>query len=114
MPFWQFGQVPSLKANGEMTRSPLRSVRHVGADVLDHADELVADRPGLERGVAAVVPEIRSADARQHDAHDRVGGLSDRGVRPVAGRDVAGFVEDRSAHWLTPPQFAFDSVTSSP
>ena len=26
MPFWQFGQVPSLKANGEITRSPLRSV----------------------------------------------------------------------------------------
>ena len=26
MPFWQLGQVPSLNANGEITRSPLDSV----------------------------------------------------------------------------------------
>ena len=26
MPFWQLGQVPSLNANGAITRSPLRSV----------------------------------------------------------------------------------------
>jgi hypothetical protein len=26
MPFWQFGQLPSLNANGEMTKSPFRSV----------------------------------------------------------------------------------------
>ena len=79
MPCRQFGQVPSLNANGAMTRSPLRDVAHVGADVLDDADELVADRAGLERRVAAVVPEVRAADAGQHDADDRVGRLDDRG-----------------------------------
>ena len=58
MPCWQLGQLPSLKANGAMTKSPRRRLEIVGADVLDDADELVADRAGRERGVAAVVPEV--------------------------------------------------------
>ena len=71
MPWRQCGQVPSLNANGAMTKSPLATSRHVGADVLDDADELVADRARLERRVAAVVPEVGAADAREHHAHDR-------------------------------------------
>jgi transcriptional regulator with XRE-family HTH domain len=73
-------------------------VAHVGTELLYDADELVADRTGLERRVAAVVPEVRSADACQDDAHEGVGGLSDRRIRAVSGSDVAGFVEDGSAH----------------
>jgi hypothetical protein len=38
-------------------------VADLGAHVFDDADELVADRPGLKRRVAAVVPEVGPADA---------------------------------------------------
>ena len=75
-------------------------VGDVGADVLDDADELVADRAGLERRVAAVVPEVRAADAGEHDAHDRVGRLDDDRVGPVAGLDRVGLVEDGCTHGL--------------
>jgi transposase len=81
-------------------RSPFGERAHVGGDVLDDADELVADRPRLEWRLAAVVPEIRSANAGEHDAHDRVGRFSDRSVGAVACCDVAGLVEDGSAHGL--------------
>jgi hypothetical protein len=71
---------------------------HVGADVLDDADELVADRPRLERRVAAVEPEVRPADAGDDDADDRVGGLDDRRITAITGRDRTGPVEDRCTH----------------
>ena len=100
MPCRQCGQVPSLKANGQMTQSPCLTFAHVGADVFDDADELVADRAGLERRVAAVVPEVRAADAGEDDADDRVGGLDDRRIAPVAGGDGAGLVEDGCTHDL--------------
>jgi hypothetical protein len=54
MPAWQWGQVPSLYAVGAMTRSPLAMARTSGADLLGHADELVADRAGFERRLAAI------------------------------------------------------------
>ena len=76
----------------------LADVRDVGADVLDDADELVADRPGLERRVAAVVPEVRAADAGEHDADDRVGRLDDGRVGPVADLDPVGFDEEGCTH----------------
>ena len=95
------GQVPSLKANGAMTRSPLLDVGDLGADVLDDADELVADRAGLELGVAAVVPEVRAADAGEHDADDGVGRLAEARIGPVAGFDPAGLVEDGCTHGPT-------------
>jgi hypothetical protein len=72
--------------------------RDVGADVLDDADELVADRARLERRVAAVVPQVRAADARERDTHDRVGRLDDDGVGPVAGLDAVGFNEESCTH----------------
>ena len=43
-PFRQCGHDMSLKMNGAITRSPGRYAGHLGADVLDDADELVADR----------------------------------------------------------------------
>ena len=97
-PFWQLGQLPSLKANGEITRSPLASVRTLAPMSSTMPMNSWPIGPALERRLAAVVPEIGSADARQHDPHDRVRGLPDRGVRPVARGDVAGLVEDGSAH----------------
>ena len=98
IPWRQCGQVPSLNANGAITKSPLRDVPDVGADVLDDADELVADRARLERRVAAVVPEVRAADAREHHAHDGVGGLGDGRVGPVADLDAMRFDEESSTH----------------
>ena len=85
------------RGDDEVTRL---DVPHVAADVLDDADELVADRAGLELGVAAVVPEVRSADAGHEDAHDRVGGLLEGGVGPVAGLDALGLMEDGCSHAL--------------
>ena len=84
IPCRQCGQVPSLKANGAITRSPWRR-SDLGADVLDDADELVADRARRERRVAAVVPEVRAADAGEDDADDGVGGL----VMAGSGRSPA-------------------------
>src|SRR5205085_2810778 len=75
----------------------LLDVVDIRADVLDHADELVSDRAGLERRVAAVVPEVGAADTAEDDADDRVGPLVDRGVTAVGDGDPAGFVEDGCA-----------------
>ena len=71
---------------------------HVGADVFDDAHELMADRAGLEGRVAAVVPEVGSADAREDDPHDRVGRLRDLGVGPVGDGDGLGPFENGCAH----------------
>ena len=87
-------------------------VRDVAADVLDHADELVADRAGLERRVAAVVPEVRPADAGEYDADDRVGRLDDERVAPVADLDTVGFDEESCTHGLQ--QSAFSAVVGGP
>jgi hypothetical protein len=62
--------------NGATTKSPLLEVRHGGADVGDHADELVPDRPERVRRLAAVVPEVRAADAAEDDADDASVGAS--------------------------------------
>jgi len=54
----------------------------LGANLLDDADKLVADGTLRVRGLATVVPEVRAADAPQHDAHDGVRWCRDDGVRP--------------------------------
>ena len=87
-------------------------VRDVAADVLDHADELVADRAGLERRVAAVVPEVRPADAGEYDADDRVGRLGDDRVAPVADLDTVRFDEESCTHGLQ--QSALSPVVGGP
>ena len=68
-PFWQCGQVPSLKMNGASTRSG-RDGGDGAADLFDDADELVADRADGMVGLAAVVPEVRPAHAGQDNPHD--------------------------------------------
>ena len=65
----------------------LLDMAHLGADVLDHAGELVSDRPRVERRVAPVVPEVRAADARQHDADHGIGRFSDHRVGAIGYRD---------------------------
>jgi hypothetical protein len=76
----------------------LSDAADVGADIRDHADELVAERARLGRRLAAVVPEVSAADARQHDADDGIGGLDDNRVGAVRDLDHAGGFEDRRTH----------------
>jgi hypothetical protein len=86
---------------------------HLATNVLDDANELVADRARLKRGFTAVVPRVRPADAGDNDPHDGVGGLPDGGVRPVARGDVAGFVKNRGAQVLRSLDwFRFDHVVT--
>jgi hypothetical protein len=70
----------------------------VGTDVLDDADELVADRTDCMVGLAPVVPEVRPADAAEDDAHHGIRGLLDGRVGSIAHGDRAGAVEDRCTH----------------
>src|SRR4051794_18898656 len=74
---------------------------HLGADVLDDADELVTHLAALFvlRHVL-VRPEVAAADARPCDAQQRVGGLGDRRVGNVLDPDVTRAVHDGGSHWL--------------
>ena len=76
----------------------LCDVTHLGADVFDDPDEFMPDGAGVERRVAAVVPEVGAADAGEHDADDRVGGLGDGGVASLTDGYGVGLVEDGSSH----------------
>src|SRR4051794_6525058 len=75
--------VPAMRAGpvavceGRDDEVTLLDVADFAAHPLDDADELVADRAGLEGRVAAVVPEVRAADAGQDDSHDGVRRLAD-------------------------------------
>jgi UDP-N-acetylglucosamine 1-carboxyvinyltransferase len=85
-------------------------VAHLGADLLDHADQLVAD--GLARGdvvLAPVGPQVRAADARGGGAHDRVGGLFDGRLGAVLETDVPSAVQGGDTHVLHPCRVGFIS-----
>ena len=56
---------------------------HLGADVLDNADELVPDRPDGMRRFTAVIPEVGAADAPQRHANDSIRRRVDHRVRPL-------------------------------
>ena len=101
-PLRQCTQVPSRQRERRDHEVADRERRHVGADVLDDADELVPDAVRLGRlGHAAVGPQVRPADAGGGDAHQRVGRPLDRGVGHVLDPDVAGGVDQGGAHgWL--------------
>ena len=71
---------------------------HLSAGLLDHADELMPDRPGCVRRLAPVVPQVRPAYAAQHHPHDGVGRLLDHRIRPLSGLDCPRPVEYRSSH----------------
>ena len=72
---------------------------HLQPDLLDHPDELVADRPGLGHLVdPAVGPQVGAAHAGGDDADDRVRRGKNRGVRDVVEADVARGVQDGRLH----------------
>src|SRR5438477_7346471 len=73
-------------------------VVHFCPDLLDHADELVADWAERVRGLSTVVPEVGATHARQHDADDCVGRRDDLWVGPLADLDRAWSREDSSTH----------------
>ena len=74
-------------------------VADVRPDLLDDADELVADAVRLVRGGHATVrPEVRAAHAGRDDAHDRVGAGGEDGVGDLFDADVAGSVDDGCEH----------------
>ncbi len=76
----------------------LADASDVGARLFHDADQLVVDGAGLERRLAAVVPEVRAAHAGPHDPHDGIGVLLHDRVGPVGDLYVAGSVEDSSSH----------------
>jgi hypothetical protein len=72
---------------------------HVGAGVLDHAEELVPHscRP-IRSGHGVVRVQVAAADAGPHHADQGVGGLLDDRIRDVLDTDVAGCVHERCSH----------------
>ena len=111
MPCRQWGQVPSLKANGAITKSPRWISRTSAPTSSTTPMNSWPIGPGANGGLPAVVPEVRAAHAREHDAHDGVGRLGDRGIGALAYRDGSGLVEDGCTHGGA-PWSAKRSVTS--
>ena len=76
---------------------------HLRADVLDDAEELVADAVALLGGRHRPVgPQVAAADARAQHAHDGVGGLPQHRVGHVLDPHVTGTVDQGCSH-----EFAF-------
>ncbi len=72
---------------------------HVGAHRLDDADVLVADWAWLAHRVDSPIrPQIRAADAGGRYPDDGIGGIDDRGVVALLDSNIAGCINDRSAH----------------
>jgi hypothetical protein len=69
----------------------------VGADLLDHAQELVPHRAGLP-GVVVVAVQVRSAHARAHHAHDRVARILQDGVGHLVHPHITCAVQERREH----------------
>src|SRR5207249_1864485 len=73
------------------------------ADLLHNAAVLMTDRPGPGDFIqAAVRPQVRSADAAGHGAHDCVRGFPDRRVGTLLKAHVARPMKNRSSH-VDPP-----------
>jgi hypothetical protein len=76
---------------------------HLGADLLDDPDRLVAHAlAGLARCHRVVRPQIAAADAGADDADDRVSWLGDCRVPDALDADVAGAVHHGRFHVLSP------------
>jgi hypothetical protein len=76
-------------------------VLHRGADLVDHADELVAEGvpdPGV-RHHPVVEVQVRAADRRQGDAHDGVVGMLDLGPGLLLDTDAVGTAVDHCFHF---------------
>src|SRR5207245_10145340 len=76
--------------------------RHIRADLLHHAYELVPDRAlGMGR-LSAVVPEVRPADATQHDSDNGVCRCRNGGIGPPTDLDGVRSLKDGGAHGYAP------------
>jgi len=72
---------------------------HVGADGLDHPDQLVTDPPWVRRRPdPAVAPQVGAAHARGHHAQEGIGRAVQDGVRHPLEADVVRTVEDGGTH----------------
>src|SRR5947209_18525256 len=58
---------------------------------------------GLARLHRRVRPQVAAADAPASDAHDRVAGLNDRGIRDVLDTDIAGAIHHSCSHGVSFP-----------
>ncbi len=87
---------------GRNDQVPLGDAVHFVADLFNHPDEFMADRAWLVRRLPAVVPEVRPADAAQHDPNDRVRRSGDHWVRPLADLDVMRSAVDGRTHGYAP------------
>src|SRR5690606_27537954 len=92
---------PHERGDDEVTAADRR---HLPADVLDEADELVPDRRAPVAGPARVVGvQVAAADARHDDTDQGVGGLDDGRVRDVLDTDVARAVDEGRPHTASRP-----------
>jgi hypothetical protein len=72
---------------------------NVGSDLLDDADELVADPPGtVHLGQPAIGPEVGPADTSGHDTDDGITVLDQLGSVDIFDADVSGGVENGGSH----------------
>ena len=88
--------------------------RAVVAELFDDADELVADAADVVRVDAAVVPQVRAADAAAHHPHHRVCGLGEAGVGSLPDLDVAFAVEQCRFHGVRSSFLSAPSARSVP
>lgn len=91
---------------------------HVGAGLLDHAEELVTHRPaGLSGRHRLVGPQVAAAHTRPDGAHEGIGGLLDLRVGTVLDPDVSGSVHHCCTHERSAPEkwgcWAWVSVRAS-
>ena len=78
---------------------PLHIALHVGAQLLDHANRLMANGQAFGNGVLALHDvNVRAANRRRRDPHQRVV-RSDVGNRFVFQRDPPRFDEHRRLHF---------------
>ncbi len=76
---------------------------HRVADLLDHPDDLVADRTaGVDGVLAAVGPQVRAAYTRRDDAHHRLRRVGYSRLRTVLEADVARAVDRGDTHGRHP------------
>jgi hypothetical protein len=96
----------ALPAGGHEAADDAIALGHLGRPVArgdDTAHELVPDREARLDGVAAVVDvQVRAADPRGLDPHDRVVGLLELGLGNVVDTNLADALEGHGLHWHAP------------
>jgi hypothetical protein len=90
------------ESKGRDDEVALGDALHLGTDIFHHADELMADRSWLELGLAAVVPEVRTADTGERDADHGVGRLRDGRVGSILDFYRAWSFKESCAHPVPP------------